>query len=131
VQIEENQGRNSPRSSAATSAGASVAQAYSALFPTRLALARWMYGGDTPHVHSCTHHMARASWYDQAQQQFQAWIDAGGFHEPEPDHTDSAIRDASAGKLFSAEPDTGAASQNPAWYDITRCRLAQDNGCSE
>ena len=95
MQIEKHQACMNPLSSTATSCGASVAQTHSALFPARLALARWMYGGDIPHVHSCTHHIARATWYDQAQDRFQAWIDAGGFHIPEPGHTDSAIQDGS------------------------------------
>jgi hypothetical protein len=94
MQVEKHQGCSNPLSGAATSCGATVAQAHSALFPARLALARWMYGGDVPHVHSCTHHIARAAWYDQAQDKFQAWIDAGGFHSPELGHTDSAIQDA-------------------------------------
>jgi hypothetical protein len=95
VQIEKYQGCTNPLSSAATSCGATVAQAHSALFPARLALARWMYGGDIPHVHSCTHHIARAEWYDQAQERFQAWLDTGGFHTPEPGHADNAIPNGS------------------------------------
>ena len=96
MHIEKHQGYISPLSQAATSCGVTVAQIHATLFPARLALARWMYGGDTPHVHSCTHHIARAGWYDQAQDQFQAWLDAGGFHLPESDHADSAIQDGSA-----------------------------------
>jgi len=58
-----------------------VASEYAATFPTRLALARWTRGGDTPHVFSSAHNVPmRASWYDQAQRQFQAWLEHGGFH---------------------------------------------------
>lgn len=96
MQIEKYQGCSNSLSTVATSCGATVAQSHASLFPTRLALARWMYGGDIPHVHSCTHHIARAAWYEQAQQEFQAWIDAGGFHVPELVHADSAIQDGSA-----------------------------------
>lgn len=103
MQIEKYQGCGNSFSTVATSCGATVAQSHASLFPTRLALARWMYGGDIPHVHSCTHHIARAAWYEQAQQAFQAWIDAGGFHMPEPIHTDSAIQDGSAYQRRSSD----------------------------
>ena len=54
---------------------------YVAAFPTRLALARWTRGGDIPHVYSSTRNMPmRAAWYAQAQRQFQAWLEKGGFH---------------------------------------------------
>jgi hypothetical protein len=36
---------------------------YVAMFPTRLALARWMQGGDIPHVFSSTARSLRAAWY--------------------------------------------------------------------
>ena len=50
-------------------------------FPTRLALARWTRGGDIPHVYSPTCNVPmRAAWYAQAQRQFQAWLESGGFH---------------------------------------------------
>jgi hypothetical protein len=63
-----------------------LAAEYVAAFPTRLALARWMRGGDVPHVVSSTHNVPmRAAWYAQAQDQFQAWLEDGGFHRPEPD----------------------------------------------
>jgi hypothetical protein len=129
VQIKKNHGCIDPLATVATSCGATAAQSHSSLFPAQLALARWMYGGDVPHVHSCTHHIARAAWYDQAQARFQAWIDAGGFQSLAPDHTDSAIPDASADCRPAA--DTPAPTRNPAWYDITRCRVTQDNDCSK
>ena len=126
MQIKKNHGCIDPLSTVATSCGATAAQAHSSLFPAQLALARWMYGGDTPHIHSCTHHIARAAWYDQAQAAFQAWIDAGGFHLPEPDHTDGAVPNASSDARPAVDtPPT----RNPAWYDITRCRVAQDSDC--
>jgi hypothetical protein len=54
---------------------------YVAAFPTRLALARWTRGGDIPHVYSSTRNVPmRAAWYAQAQCQFQAWLEKGGFH---------------------------------------------------
>jgi hypothetical protein len=130
VQIKKNQGCIDPCATVATSCGATAAQSHASLFPAQLALARWMYGGDTPHVHSCTHHIARAAWYDQAQARFQAWIDAGGFHLHEPEHTDSAIQDVSSEHRLAPAPDP-AATRNPAWYDITRCRVTQDNDCSK
>jgi len=132
VQIKKNQGCIDPFATVATSCGATAAQSHSSLFPAQLALARWMYGGDTPHVHSCTHHIARAAWYDEAQARFQAWIDAGGFHLHEPDHTDSAIPDALSERRPAVAPAPDpAAVRNPAWYDITRCRVAQDSDCSK
>jgi hypothetical protein len=54
---------------------------YLAAFSTRLALARWMQGGDIPHVYSYTRYVpTRAAWYAQAQNQFEAWLEKGGFH---------------------------------------------------
>jgi hypothetical protein len=56
-----------------------LAREHAALFPTRLALVRWTSGyspsipaneGDLP---------MRATWLDQAQRNFQAWLDQGGF----------------------------------------------------
>jgi hypothetical protein len=93
VQVEKYQACSTSLLPAATSCGATVAHLHASLFPTRLAMARWMIGGATPHVHSCTRHIARAAWYDQAQDRFQAWLEAGGFHTPEPDNTGSAIQD--------------------------------------
>ncbi|WP_323140451.1 hypothetical protein [Massilia phyllosphaerae] len=85
-----------------------------------------------PHVHSCAHHIARAAWYDEAQARFQAWIEAGGFHLHDPDHADSATRDASHGHRPAAAPAPAAeATRNPAWYDITRCRVSQDSDCAK
>jgi hypothetical protein len=54
---------------------------YVAALSTRLALERWTKGGDIPHVYSYTRHVpTRAAWYAQAENQFQAWLEKGGFH---------------------------------------------------
>ena len=91
VQIEKKQNHSTPSSFAATSSGTKVAQEYAAIFPTRLALARWTRGGDIPHVHCFEHELPmRAAWYEQAQRRFQAWLESGGFHQPDPGCVDSA-----------------------------------------
>jgi hypothetical protein len=92
VQIEKKQNHSTPSLSAAISSGTKVAQEYAATFPTRLALARWTRGGDIPHVHCFEHQLPmRAAWYEQAQRRFQAWLETGGFHQPEPGSLDSVI----------------------------------------
>ena len=86
MQIEQQQNRSTVRPSALLDCREFAAAEYVAVFPTRLALARWMRGGDTPHVASSTRDVPmRAAWYAQAQSQFQAWLEDGGFHRPEPD----------------------------------------------
>ena len=96
MQIEKKQNHGTPSSLAAKSSGTKVAQEYAAIFPTRLALARWTRGGDLPHVHCFEHQLPmRAAWYEQAQRQFQAWLETGGFHQPEPGSLDSVITEAS------------------------------------
>ena len=65
---------------AATRRDARVARTQAALFPTRLALARWTRGGDVPHVFATASQPLRAAWYGQAQREFQHWLEAGGFH---------------------------------------------------
>jgi hypothetical protein len=58
-----------------------AAAEYVALFPTRLALARWTRGGDIPHVFGAIRSAPlRAAWYAQAQSNFQSWLEGGGFH---------------------------------------------------
>ena len=95
VQIEKKQNHSTPSSFAAKSSGTKVAQEYAATFPTRLALARWTRGGDIPHVHCFEHQLPmRAAWYEQAQRRFQAWLESGGFHQPEPGCLDSVIADS-------------------------------------
>jgi hypothetical protein len=92
VQIEKKQNHSTPSSLAAKSSGTKVAEEYAATFPTRLALARWTRGGDIPHVHCFEHQLPmRAAWYAQAQRQFQAWLEAGGFNRIEPGSLDGVI----------------------------------------
>ena len=94
MQIEKKQNHSTPSSFAAKSSGTKVAQENAAIFPTRLALARWTRGGDIPHVHCFEHQLPmRAAWYEQAQRRFQAWLETGGFHQPEPGSLDSVIAD--------------------------------------
>lgn len=126
MQTKPNQGNSIP---SATSGDASAANAHAALFSAQLALARWMHGGDVPHVFACSRSIGRAAWYAEAQAQFQTWLDGGGFHHPEADGAGSAVQEASPGERF-ALPDARA-SANPAWYDVTRCRLAQDRDLAE
>ena len=67
-----------------------LARHHAALFPTRLALARWRHGGHIPHLHlggaSHATPALRAAWYATARRDFQAWLDRGGFsqHEEAP-----------------------------------------------
>ena len=92
MQIEKKQNHSTPSSLAAKSSGTKVAEEYAATFPTRLALARWTRGGDIPHVHCFEHQLPmRAAWYAQAQRQFQAWLEAGGFQRAEPGSLDGII----------------------------------------
>lgn len=53
------------------------AREQSAIFPTRLALARWMNGAE-PQLHYF-HPPLRAVWLAKAQRDFQTWLDNGGF----------------------------------------------------
>lgn len=97
MQIEKKQNQSTPSSFAAKSSGTKVAQEYAAIFPTRLALARWTRGGDIPHVHCFEHQLPmRSAWYEQAQRHFQSWLESGGFHQAEPGCVDSVIADAPA-----------------------------------
>jgi len=81
VHIEQEKNRYPLRGKDSTEHASHVASEYAAVFPTRLALARWTRGGDTPHVFASAHNVPmRAAWYGQAQRQFQAWLEDGGFH---------------------------------------------------
>jgi hypothetical protein len=53
----------------------------SALFPTRLALARWTMGGDFPHLHgvAAARLPLQSAWFASATRNFQEWIECGGF----------------------------------------------------
>ncbi|QJE00890.1 hypothetical protein HH212_13370 [Massilia forsythiae] len=86
MQIEKHQHCGTPLFCSVTGRDASMAHEHSALFPARLALVRWMRGGETPHVHTPTHQLPRAAWFAQAQRNFQAWLDAGGFHQHDEEH---------------------------------------------
>lgn len=99
MQIEKKQSPGPLPSSTPTSCATKVAREYAAIFPTRLALARWTRGGDAPHVRTSAHEIpTRTAWYDRSQQQFQAWLEAGGFHQSELDNVGSAIDDCLAPK---------------------------------
>ncbi|WP_429206148.1 hypothetical protein [Massilia sp. UYP11] len=54
-----------------------LAQDHAALFPTRLAMARWS-GGGLPHLHGGLPAL-RAAWYARTVRDHQAWLDRGGF----------------------------------------------------
>lgn len=54
-----------------------IAREQSAIFPTRLALARWMSGTELHLTH--VHPPLRVAWLAKAQRDFQAWLDNGGF----------------------------------------------------
>lgn len=56
-----------------------IAREQSALFPAQLAMARWVSGGDLPDLNGNARLSLRAAWYAQAQRNFQAWLDRGGF----------------------------------------------------
>ena len=68
----------------------SLARSESTLFPTRLALARWTAGGDLPHLYGNSNAPLRAAWLNQAQRNFQAWLDGGGFAQHDDDALDAA-----------------------------------------
>jgi hypothetical protein len=77
-----------------------VAREHSALFPTMMALARWSNGVHPFHLHADGLPL-RASWYAQAQRNFQAWLDHGGFTQyDEPEHSGPPAPD---GKAHSAD----------------------------
>ena len=104
MQIEKKQNQSTPSSFAATSSETKVAQEYAALFPTRLALARWTRGGDIPHVHCFEHQLPmRAAWYEQGQRQFQAWLEAGGFHQPDHDGADGVVAETTQQPAYRVE----------------------------
>jgi hypothetical protein len=62
----------------------------SALFPTRLAIARWTSGAEPLRPHHASPPL-KAAWLARAQRDFQAWLDAGGFVQH-----DEAANDAGA-----------------------------------
>jgi hypothetical protein len=81
VQTQQQQNRPSFPAGIAMDPACCAADEFVAMFPTRLALERWMRGGDIPHVFSSRRNApVRAAWYDQAQRDFQCWLEDGGFH---------------------------------------------------
>lgn len=81
MQTQQNQNGHPFPARTATDLASRTADEQVAVFPTRLALARWMRGGDIPHVFTSTRDVpVRAAWYDQAQHDFQSWLEDGGFH---------------------------------------------------
>jgi hypothetical protein len=74
-----------------------MASEHSALFPTKLALARWMSGTSQPHLHNDDGLPLRAAWLGRAQRDFQAWLDHGGFTQHDgPHHVDPPAPDGQA-----------------------------------
>ena len=66
-----------------------MASMHAALFPTQLALARWQHGGHVPPLQG-HEHGSRAAWFATARNDFQAWLDCGGFVQHDGDD-DGAI----------------------------------------
>jgi hypothetical protein len=66
-----------------------IAREQSAMFPTRLAIARWSSGSELLHPHGPASADAplRGAWYAEAQRNYQAWLERGGFtqHDGVPD----------------------------------------------
>lgn len=60
----------------------------------QLALARWQYGGDTPHLHPGVPAL-RAAHYASARRDLHAWLANGGFHAAEAHPTDDGTPHAS------------------------------------
>lgn len=96
---------------------ATIVREQSALFPTRLALARWSMGGDFPHLHSGAKLPLRAAWYGQATRNFQEWLESGGFAQydegettPEPGHAPTLF-DITAAPAAKPPVDDGAAER--------------------
>jgi len=61
-----------------------LAMDHAALFPTRLALARWRGGSAAPAL--AQHGEAqprRAAWFDRLQREHQIWLECGGFAQHE------------------------------------------------
>lgn len=77
-----------------------VAREHSALFPTKLALARLSHGVHPSLLHPDALPL-RSAWYAQAQCNFQAWLDNGGFTQyDEPNRSGPPAAD---GKPHSAD----------------------------
>ncbi|MDN4035721.1 hypothetical protein [Massilia sp. YIM B02443] len=61
-----------------------LAKDHAALFPTRLALARWR-GGSIPSAPApqCEPQPRRSAWFDRIQREHQMWLECGGFAQHE------------------------------------------------
>ena len=64
-----------------------MASMHAALFPTRLALARWEHGGHVPCLED-REPGRRAAWFSTARNDFQAWLDRGGFVQHDNEEAD-------------------------------------------
>lgn len=89
------------------------AREQSVLFPTRLALTRWTRGGDMPHLCSNPRPSARESWYDQAQRDFQSWLERGGFTQ----YDDEATHERAAHEGAAHEEAALSSTETPARDD--------------
>lgn len=98
-------------SASVNAARRSLARSQSALFPTRLALARWTGGGNVPHLHGNGNAPLRAAWFARAQRDFQSWLDAGGFmqHEDAAETADLVAEDRQVGAERQSLSDSGRA----------------------
>ncbi|MBQ5949601.1 hypothetical protein [Massilia sp. ST3] len=84
-----------------------LASSHAALFPTRLALARWRHGGEMPHLHEGNPPL-RAAWCAHAVRDYQAWLDRGGFAQ----HEDAFHADALPPPLEPARPSLDGDTQH-------------------
>jgi hypothetical protein len=118
VRIEKKYCNSTLSAFAAISCDTTVDQHQASLLQTRMALARWMRGGDIPHVHASERHMPmRATWYAQAQRQFQDWLDAGGFHGANDECLECAFHEGGAGASNVAGP-LGHDERAPAPFPV-------------
>ena len=82
MQIDNQQSPDTVPGPVARSYDPRIAQRYLIALPTQLALMRWTRGGDVPHVLAPDRRVSkRAAWYGRMQDDFQAWLAAGGFHQ--------------------------------------------------
>ena len=86
-----------------TDAHARIALEQSAMMSARLAIARWSNGSLGAHapVFAFDPESARGRWYDQVQNQFQNWLERGGF-------ADSADLGAASNANNLTLPDSGS-----------------------
>ena len=102
-----------------------IVREQSALFPTRLALARWTLGGDFPHLQggAVAKLPLRSAWYASASRNFQEWIECGGFAQHDEDEAANEpghqpkLFDVSAAAARRPPIDDGAAERAGACMD--------------